>query len=157
MKILFTSEAVVEICNGKYHKTSFQPFIERYSSFGKVIFCAFCKNVEKSGQSVLDTSNVEFLFMEKETNPRTLIRARKRNIEKLEKAISECDTLAALHTTIPRVLASAVSTPSKPALVSWMYLRFLRSLLNRCLAKAREAIATSTSSRQESSFVHCWI
>lgn len=94
MKILFTSEAVVEICNGKYHKTSFQPFIERYSSFGKVIFCAFCKNVEKSGQSVLDTSNVEFLFMEKETNPRTLIRARKRNIEKLEKAISECDIVA---------------------------------------------------------------
>lgn len=91
MKILFTSEAVVEICNGKYHKTSFQPFIERYSSFGKVVFCAFCRNVEKSGQSVLDTSNVEFLFMEKETNPKTLIGARKRNIAKLKKAVAECD------------------------------------------------------------------
>lgn len=91
MKILFTSEAVVEICNGKYYKTSFQPFIERYSSFGKVVFCAFCRNVEKSGQSVLDTSNVEFLFMEKETNPKTLIGARKRNIAKLQKAVAECD------------------------------------------------------------------
>ena len=70
MKILFTSEAVVEICKGKYHKTSFQPFIERYSYFGKVVFCSYCQNVETSGQSILDTSNVEFLFLEKEiTNP----------------------------------------------------------------------------------------
>lgn len=91
MKILFTSEAVVEICNGKYYKSSFQPFINRYSSFGKVIFCAFCKNVEKSGQSILDTSNVGFLFMEKETNLKTLIGARKRNIKKLNNAIAECD------------------------------------------------------------------
>lgn len=95
MEILFTSEAVVEICNGKYHKTSFQPFIDRYSSFGKVVFCSYCRNVEKSGQSVLDTSNVEFLFLEKETNPRTLFAARKRNILKLKDAIAKCDIVAA--------------------------------------------------------------
>lgn len=91
MKILFTSEAVVEICDGKFHKTSFQPFIERYSAFGKVVFCSFKKDVEISGQSVLDTSNVEFLFMEKETNPRTLIGARKRNIKRLRETIDKCD------------------------------------------------------------------
>lgn len=91
MKILFTSEAVVEICNGKYHKTSFQPFIERYSTFGKVVFCAFKKEVEKTGQSQLDTSNVDFLFLEKETNPKTMFGARRRNIEKLRRIIDECD------------------------------------------------------------------
>lgn len=37
MKILFTSEAVVEVCNGKYYKTSFNPFIDRYKYFGSVI------------------------------------------------------------------------------------------------------------------------
>lgn len=91
MRILFTSEAVVEICNGKYYKTSFQPFIERYSSFGKVVFCSYCKNVEKSGQSILNTSNVEFLFLEKETNPRTMFVVRKRNTVKLKDVIAECD------------------------------------------------------------------
>lgn len=91
MKILFTSEAVVEICHGKYYKTSFQPFLDRYSSFGKVVFCAFQKIVEKSGQSLLDTKNVEFLFMEKETNPRTIIGAKKRNIKKLKDAVQKCD------------------------------------------------------------------
>ena len=95
MKILFTSEAVVEICKGKYHKTSFQPFIERYSTFGKVVFCSYCKNVDKSGQSVLDTRNVEFLFLEKETNPKTILAARKRNITKLESAIVDCDIVVA--------------------------------------------------------------
>lgn len=91
MKILFTSEAVVEICNGKYYKTSFQPFIDRYSYFGKVVFCAFKKEVTVSRQSLLQTENVEFLFMEKETNLRTLIGARRRNKIKLKNAISECD------------------------------------------------------------------
>ncbi len=91
MKILFTSEAVVEICNGKYHKTSFQPFIERYSTFGKVVFCSYSREVIQSGQSELDTSNVEFLFMEKETNPRTMFAAKKRNVAKLEQTISKCD------------------------------------------------------------------
>lgn len=91
MKILFTSEAVVEICNGKYHKTSFQPFIDRYSTFGKVVFCSYCKVVEKSGQSILNTRNVEFLFLEKETNPRTMFVVRKRNITKLKAVISKCD------------------------------------------------------------------
>ena len=95
MKILFTSEAVVEIHNGKYHKTSFQPFIERYSFFGKVVFCSYCKNVEKSGQSILNTNNVEFLFLEKETNPRTMFVARKRNIAKLKDVIAECDIVVA--------------------------------------------------------------
>lgn len=91
MKILFVSEAVVEICKGRYHKTSFQPFIDRYSTFGKVIFCSYCKNVKLSGQSVLDVSNVEFMFLDKETNPRTILTVRNNNIKKLEKVIPECD------------------------------------------------------------------
>ena len=91
MKILFTSEAVVEICHGKYHKTSFQPFIERYSTFGKVVVCAFKKEVENTGQSQLETSNVDFLFLEKETNAKTMFGARRRNIEKLRRIIDECD------------------------------------------------------------------
>lgn len=91
MKLLFTSEAVVEICNDNYHKTSFQPFIERYSTFGKVIFCSYCRHVKESGQTVLNTDNVEFLFLEKETNVSTLLRVRRQNKSKLEKVIKDCD------------------------------------------------------------------
>lgn len=91
MKILFTSEAVVEISKGKYHKTGFQPFIERYSSFGKVVFCSFQKDIESSKQSELSIENVEFLFLEKETNPRTFLSARRNNIEKLNAAVENCD------------------------------------------------------------------
>lgn len=95
MKILFTSEAVVEICDGRYHKTSFQPFIDRYGIFGKVIFCSYCKHVDNSGQSILDVNNVEFLFLDKETNPKTMFAARERNVAKLKAVIADCDIVVA--------------------------------------------------------------
>lgn len=62
MKVLFTSEAVVEICNGKYYKTSFNPFIERYRYFGDVIFASYKKEVSISKQSLLNTEGVQFEF-----------------------------------------------------------------------------------------------
>uniref|UniRef100_UPI0040565E28 glycosyltransferase n=1 Tax=Alistipes sp. TaxID=1872444 RepID=UPI0040565E28 len=94
-KILFTSEAVVEICNQKYHKTSFQPFIDRYSFFGKVIFCSYCKTVKNSQQTILDTQNVDFVFLEKETNPWTLLSSRHKNKKILYNQIRACDIVVA--------------------------------------------------------------
>lgn len=68
MRVLFTSEAVVEICNNKYHKTSFNPFIKRYQYFGDVIFASYNKVVTESGQSLLNTNGIDFEFFKKENS-----------------------------------------------------------------------------------------
>ncbi len=68
MRILFTSEAVVEICNGKYHESNSNTFIERYSYFGDVVFASYQKRVRVSGQSVLNIEGVQFEFFFKETS-----------------------------------------------------------------------------------------
>ena len=93
MKILFTSEAVVEYCNGLYHKTSFQPFINRYKYFGEIIFCSYVKLVDKSKQSVLNTEGLTFLFLEKEIQPLKLYSIKQHNKLKLEKAIQGIDII----------------------------------------------------------------
>lgn len=95
MKILFTSEAVVEICGQQYHKTSFQPFINRYSFFGRVVFCSYCKHVKNSRQTILNTQNVDFVFLEKETNPKTLFPISQKNIKCLYEHIAACNIVVA--------------------------------------------------------------
>lgn len=95
MRILFTSEAVIEICNGEYHKTNTRQFIERYQYFGDVIFCGFKKEVEQSRQPIIDKSIAQFVFLTKETDPRTYLQTRKANKQILERIIPYIDILVA--------------------------------------------------------------
>ena len=91
MKVLFTSEAVVEICNEKYHKTSFNPFIERYRYFGDVIFVSYKKEVTISKQSVLNTEGVQFEFFEKENSLLSLLKNWRKNRQHMKKCVEIAD------------------------------------------------------------------
>lgn len=93
MSILFTSEAVVDICNGKYHKTNSKQFIDRYHSFGHVIFCGFSKRVEKTKQPELRCEDVEYVFLEKETSIVSLPQIRNRNQRVLRTLIERVDVV----------------------------------------------------------------
>ena len=95
MKVLFTSEAVVEICNGKYYKTSFNPFIERYRYFGDVIFASYKKEVSISKQSLLNTEGVQFEFFEKENTPLNLLNNCRRNRQHMSKCVEIADIIIA--------------------------------------------------------------
>lgn len=95
MKILFTSEAVVEICNGEYHKTSFNPFIARYRYFGDVIFASYKKEVTRSGQSILDTDGVQFEFFLKENSLTAKLRNHKINAKHMAKCVESSDIVVA--------------------------------------------------------------
>ena len=95
MNILFTSEAVVEVCNGKYYKTNSKQFIDRYHSFGHVIFCAFSKEVESSKQPELKCDDVEYIFLKKETSICSLLKTRRENQQILRNIISNVDIVVA--------------------------------------------------------------
>ncbi len=93
MSILFTSEAVVDICKGKYYKTNSKQFIDRYHSFGHVIFCGFSKEVEKTKQPELKCENVEYVFLEKETSIGSLLQTRRANQRILRSLVERADIL----------------------------------------------------------------
>lgn len=95
MKILFTSEAVVEVCNGKYYKTSFNPFIDRYKFFGSVIFASYKKEVESSKQSVLNTTDVQFEFFKKENTLYSAIYNSLDNKKHMKKCVESADIVVA--------------------------------------------------------------
>lgn len=95
MNILFTSEAVVEICNGKYYKTNSKQFIDRYHSFGHVIFCAFSKEVENSKQPELKCDDVEYIFLKKETSICSLLKTRRENQQTLRNIVPYVDIVVA--------------------------------------------------------------
>ena len=95
MKILFTSEAVVEICDGQYHKTSFNPFIERYRYFGDVIFASYKREVAKSGQSVLNTNGVQFEFFLKETSLKGFTNGKRINDCHMARCVEQVDIVVA--------------------------------------------------------------
>lgn len=95
MKVLFTSEAVVEICNGKYHKTSFNPFIERYRYFGDVIFASYKKEVLESRQSELNTGGVQFEFFDKENSPLNILRYHRCNSQHMKICVANADIIVA--------------------------------------------------------------
>lgn len=95
MKVLFTSEAVVEICKEKYYKTSFNPFIERYRYFGDVIFASYKKEVTISKQSVLNTEGVQFEFFEKENSLLGILKNWRRNRHHMRKCVERADIIVA--------------------------------------------------------------
>ena len=118
MKILFTSEAVVEICNGKYHKTSFNPFIERYRYFGNVIFASYKKDVLISKQSVLNIEGVQFEFFEKENSPLNILRNWGKNRRHMRKCVENADIVVThLPSPIGMIAIEYAKRYHKPCIV----------------------------------------
>lgn len=79
MKILFTSEEVVDICNGKYHSMNLGQHLEKYKYFGEIVCVCYYRHVEQTNLPEVGKNSAEFIFTEKENNVRTLLQVKKRN------------------------------------------------------------------------------
>lgn len=65
MKILFTSEEVIEVCNGRLYSMNLGQHLTKYSYFGDIVCVCYCKEVETSRLPEIDKSTAEFIFTKK--------------------------------------------------------------------------------------------
>lgn len=79
MKLLFTSEEVIEICDGKFYSMNLGQHLTKYKYMGDIVCVCYCKKVEKTKLPEIDKNIAEFIFTEKENNIKTLFVTRKRN------------------------------------------------------------------------------
>lgn len=84
MKILFTSEEVIEVCNGRYYSMNLGQHLTKYSYLGDIVCVCYCKDVESSRLPEVSMNAAEFIFTKKLNSLKSLCN-KKRN----EKIISE--------------------------------------------------------------------
>ena len=65
MKILFTSEEVIEVCNGRLYSMNLGQHLTKYSYLGDIVCVCYCKEVETSRLPEIDKSTAEFIFTKK--------------------------------------------------------------------------------------------
>ena len=96
MKIVFTSEEVVDICpGGQFCSRNLPQHIKKYSYFGAVSCACYSQTVESSLYSVCDKDKAEYLFFHKENTLKTMMAFRNSNKEKMERTVKEADLLIA--------------------------------------------------------------
>jgi len=79
MKVLFTSEEVIDICNGKYYSMNLGQHLAKYKYFGEIVCVCFYRYVEQTKLPEIDKSLAEFVFTEKENKFKALFQTKKRN------------------------------------------------------------------------------
>lgn len=65
MKILFTSEEVIEVCNGRYYSMNLGQHLTKYSYMGDIVCVCYCKEVESTKLPEVDMNSAEFIFTKK--------------------------------------------------------------------------------------------
>lgn len=84
MKILFTSEEVIEVCNGRYYSMNLEQHLTKYKYLGDIVCVCYYKEVESSRLPEIDKNSAEFFFTQKMNSLKAL-----RNKKDNEKTISE--------------------------------------------------------------------
>lgn len=95
MKILFTSEEVIDICNGKYYSMNLGQHLLKYSYMGEVTCVCYCREVKSTKLPEIDMDSATFIFTQKETNPLAKFTISKRNHALIEKCAKESDAIVA--------------------------------------------------------------
>ena len=62
MKILFTSEEVVDICKGKYYALNLGMHLTKYKYLGDIICVCDCREVESTKLPEVDMTAAKFVF-----------------------------------------------------------------------------------------------
>lgn len=96
MSILFTSEEVIDICNGKYYSMNLGQHIRKYQHFGDVICLCYYRNVEKSNYPLLETDSAKFVFVEKENTLKRLLKYENYNKKTIENIVSSKEVVAVI-------------------------------------------------------------
>lgn len=91
MKIVFTSEEVVDICDGKYYSMNLGQHLTKYKYFGDIVCVCFYRHVEHTTLPEIDKTSAEFVFTEKENNVKALFKTKKKNDEIIKKQVERED------------------------------------------------------------------
>lgn len=95
MKILFTSEEVVDICKGKYYALNLGMHLTKYKYLGDIICVCYCREVESTKLPEVDMTAAKFVFTQKETSPLSKFSIHKRNHALIKECMKEADALVA--------------------------------------------------------------
>lgn len=95
MKILFTSEEVIDICDGKYYSMNLGQHLLKYSYMGEVTCVCYCREVKNTKLPEIDKDSAKFVFTQKETSPLAKFTISKHNHSIIEECAKECDAIVA--------------------------------------------------------------
>ena len=95
MKILFTSEEIVEICNDSYYSMNLGQHIEKYSYLGEVTCVCYCRTVTETKLPKVDKQSAKFIFTVKETSIRAKLSQRQKNQHIIEECVKSADAVIA--------------------------------------------------------------
>ena len=95
MKILFTSEEVIDICDGKFYSMNLGQHLTKYSYFGEIICLCYCRKVKQTKLPEIDKNTAKFVFTNKETSISSKIFGRKANHDIVLECVKEADAVIA--------------------------------------------------------------
>ena len=91
MKLLFTSEEVIDICNGKYYSMNLGQHLSKYKYLGEIVCVCYCREVEETKLPEIDRSLAEFVFTVKENKLKTLFVTKKNNDNIIKRQMARKD------------------------------------------------------------------
>lgn len=91
MKILFTSEEVIDICNGKYYSMNLGQHLAKYSYFGQIVCVCYYRNVDETKLPEVDQNAAEFVFTDKVNHFSALFATKKRNDHIIKEQVERKD------------------------------------------------------------------
>ena len=95
MKILFTSEEVIDICEGKYYSMNLGQHLAKYSYMGEIICVCYCREVKKTKLPEIDMNSAKFVFTQKETSVSTKLFGSRKNHEIIQECAKVADMVVA--------------------------------------------------------------
>lgn len=91
MKVLFTSEEVVDICQGKYYSRNLQQHIDKYRYLGDIICVCYSREVEKTNFSEVDEQSAKFVFTPKVNTLNNYVQKTRKRKEIIRDVIKDVD------------------------------------------------------------------
>jgi len=93
MKILFTSEEVVDICQGHYYSRNLQQHIDKYRYLGDITCMCYSREAEKTILSRVEKQSANFVFIPKSNSIKTFYQNSIKRKSLIKKIMSEFDML----------------------------------------------------------------
>ncbi len=95
MRILFSSEEVVEICDGKYYSMNLGQHLAKYSYMGDITCVCYCQEVKQTKLPEVDKKMAKFVFTRKENTLPAKIMGKRKNRDIVRRCAREVDAVIA--------------------------------------------------------------
>ena len=96
MRVLYSTQAVVQFDGKHYYSNSVQSTYKRYTIFkGKIVCLSYIKRVEKGTEDMVDDGALEFIPIAKINTLKSLLFKKKRNKDIVEKEVAKADVCIA--------------------------------------------------------------